>query len=280
MIGEPYSTQDSSGAWFNVHVPLPQDSNVVNRTEFYRQGVSLPDHTVGAKGRDVVVGNEDFVVGGMLLLFGVLVFIVYRGHEAIWWRMKDFFLGRRLFGGEQPEGTGGEALYVFLLTAIGAVCLSLVFFEAVAEQNGPVSSVGMPYWLMGVFFVAFMMTVYLKVWLYAWVNWIFFDEESSQRWIRGYMTQTSLATFVFYPLALMDILHSINPEIVIGSVILVVILHELTLFYQLIVNFKVRKYGYLLIILYFCSVELMPTLISGYMAAGLGDNSIVKNLFY
>ena len=280
MCGEPLSAQDRSGAWSIAHVPLPQDSNVVNCTEFYRQGVSLPDRTVGAKEREAVVGNNDYVLGGMLLLFGVLATIVCRSREAIWWRMKDFFQGRRHFGGELPEGTGGMALHVLLLTAIGAACLSLILFDAMAEQNSPVSSAGMPYWLIGAFFLVCMGAICLKVGLYSWVNWNFFDGESSQRWIRGYLTQTSLTTFFFYPLALMDILRSISHEFVIGCVILVAFLYELTLFYQLIVNFKVRKYGYLLIILYFCSVELMPTLVLGYLAASLGDNSIVKNLFY
>lgn len=280
MLGEQLTTRGSRDAWSLTNVPLPQDSNVVNRTEFYRQGVALPDRTVGAKGRSVVMGDNDFVVGGMLLLLGVLAFIICKGHEAIRWRMKDFFLGRRHFGGEQPEGTSSEALHVFLLTVIGSVSAALMLFDDLAVENAPILPASMPYWLIGAFFVAYMGAIYLKVGLYACVNWVFFDEESGLRWLRGYLTLTSLVTFFFYPLALMDLLNSVRHEIVIGIVILVVFFYELTLFYQLFVNFKVRKYGYLLIILYFCSVELMPTLVLGHLAVGLGSNDIVKNLFY
>ena len=84
----------------------------------------------------------------------------------------------------------------------------------------------------------------------------------------------------FYLIAVLDVFSDLAHEIVIGGAILVVILYEVLLFYKLIVNFRVRKYGYMFIFLYFCSVELLPTLVFGHLAVWITDSFIVKNYLY
>ena len=96
----------------------------------------------------------------------------------------------------------------------------------------------------------------------------------------GYLLMTALTAFLLYPLALLDIFAHVSRETVIGGAILVVFLYELLLFYKLTANFKVKKYGYMLIFLYFCSVELLPTLVFGHLAVWYSDNYLVKNILY
>ena len=52
--------------------------------------------------------------------------------------------------------------------------------------------------------------------------------------------------------------------------VIVLILYELMLFFKLNINFRTKKYGYMLIFLYFCSVELMPVLVLGHFFQKLG----------
>ena len=94
------------------------------------------------------------------------------------------------------------------------------------------------------------------------------------------MLLTTLTAFLFYPLALLDVFAHIRHEIVIGGAILVGVLYEFMLFYKLIANFRVKKYGYMLIFLYFCTVELLPTLVFGHLTVWLSDNYLVKNILY
>ena len=137
-----------------------------------------------------------------------------------------------------------------------------------------------PYWLYAAGWLVLQLFVYAKSCLYSIVNFTFFDREPSRKWISGYLLMTSLTAFLFYPIALMDVFSHLSHEIVIWSAILVVVLYELLLFYKLIANFKVKKYGYMLIFLYFCSVELLPTLVFGHLAVWFSDNYIVKNILY
>ena len=69
-------------------------------------------------------------------------------------------------------------------------------------------------------------------------------------------------------------------EIVTASVILVVLLYEILMFYKLFANFKKKKGGYLLFFLYFCSVEMLPALVVWDVAMLFSGNIIVKNLLY
>ena len=128
--------------------------------------------------------------------------------------------------------------------------------------------------------VVFLAFVYLKAGLYALVNWTFFDTDSNQRWMRGYLLMTALTAFLFYPLLLLDVFAHLRHEIVIGGAILVVIMYELLLFYKLNLNFRARKYGYMLIFLYFCTVELIPTLVLGHLAVWFCDNYLDNNILY
>ena len=256
------------------------DSNVIRQTELYKQGVLLPDRTVAVGERDFAVSNDDYIVVGMAVMFFILAAILYRSRNVLWHRLRDFFTTKRTYTEDDEKDISDEAIHVFLLISISSICLSCIFFDDRIALSSFLSVTGIPYWLFGAGFVACMVFIYLKAWLYSMVNWIFFDSDSSQKWIVGYMLLTALTAFLFYPLVLLDVFAHLSHEIVIRGAILVVVLYELLLFYKLIANFRVKKYGYMLIFLYFCSVELLPTLVFGHLAVWFSDNYIVNNILY
>jgi len=69
-------------------------------------------------------------------------------------------------------------------------------------------------------------------------------------------------------------------EIVTGCVIMVVFLYESLLFYKLFINFRTQTDGYLLNILYFCTVELLPTLVVNDVLVWVSRSVIVQNFVY
>ncbi len=256
------------------------DSNVIRQTELYKQGVLLPDRTMVVGERDFAVRNDDYIVAGMAVMFFILAAILYRSRNVLWHRLKNFFTTKRTYTDDDTEGNSDEAIHVFLLISISAISLSCMFLDDRIALSSFLPVTGIPYWLFGAGFVMCMAFIYFKAWLYLLVNWVFFDRDSSQRWIVGYLLLTALTAFLFYPLALLDVFAHIRHEIVIGGAILVGVLYEFMLFYKLIANFRVKKYGYMLIFLYFCTVELLPTLVFGHLTVWLSDNYLVKNILY
>ncbi len=264
----------------NDSIWLASDSNVIRQSELYKQGILLPDRTVPVGERSFAVRNDDYLVTGMAVMFFLLAVILYRSRNVFLYRLKNFFTSKRTYTDDDVEGNSDEAIHVFLLISISALSLSCILLDDQLSLSSCLSVTGVPYWLFGAGFVVCLSFIYLKAWLYSLVNWTFFDKDSSQRWMVGYLLMTALTAFLFYPLALLDVFAHIRHEIVIGGAILVGVLYEFMLFYKLIANFRVKKYGYMLIFLYFCTVELLPTLVFGHLTVWLSDNYLVKNILY
>lgn len=259
---------------------LASDSSALQQTELVKQGILLPDRNVPMEERTYMMGGDDYVVAGMAVMFFLLALILYRSRAVLLFRLKNFFTSQRTFEEEKVENASAEAVTGFLLICISALCLSCLFLVGRMEQSSFITTIGAPYWLFAAGLVACLVFVGLKAWLYSIVNWTFFDSESSHTWMKGYLLLTGLTAFLFYPLTLLDVFAHLREEIVTGGAILVVVLYELLLFYKLNVNFRARKYGYVLIFLYFCTVELLPTLVFGHLALWFSDNYIVNNILY
>lgn len=256
------------------------DSSVIHRTEFYREGVALPDSTVPMDERLYSVGEDSGVVIAMMVAGWVLAVVMYYFRVVFRHRLKDFFTAKRLYVEESVGDNGGEAASVFLLMVTSAFCLSMIFFNGIVEQCGTIPVVDIPYWLYAVGTLVCLCFIYLKAGIYSVVNWVFFDQESASRWMQGYFILTAFTAYFFYPIALIDTYSLSWGKVATGSVILVVIIYELLLFYKLLVNFKAKKNGYLMIFLYFCSVEMLPALVMWHLATLFNGNIIVKNLLY
>ena len=254
-------------------------SNVINSTEFYQQGITLPDRTVPMQELNYVVSGDDYVVAGMILLFCMLATVFHKGKSMLLYRLKDFFTTKRQYREDYVSDSVNEVICIFLLIVISALSLSLVFFDDYFElYHNPVDDV--PYWLLGAGAIACFAFVYIKAGIYSLVNWVFFDPEANTKWMSSYFLMTALTAFFFYPVALIDVFFDDRRTIATAVAILIGIVYEILLFYRLFTNFKAKKYGYLLIFLYFCSVEIMPVLVLWRVVGWLNDNVIVENIIY
>lgn len=257
------------------------NSNVVNRTEYYKIGASMPDDTVAMAVRPQPIGNDTLIAGSMVLMFFILSAIVCKGRAMLLHRIKELFtFSRKSSIDECAADNSGESLSLFLLLLMAATCASVIFFNPIIEESTTIPYVDTPYWLYaagtGVAFGVFC----LKMCLYKIVNWVFFNRASRQRWTTYYMYATAFTVVTLYPTALLSTFHETSRHIVFWTVIFTFILYEVVLFCKLLVNFKIRSYGYLLIFLYFCSVELMPAVVTWQIASYYSRNIIVKILLY
>jgi hypothetical protein len=220
--------------------------------------------------------SNGLVMATMALAFIVVAAIFFVSRSALMYRIKDFFASRRLYVDASDITSTKWKIYVFTLIFVSASSLSLMYWESLSEQAGSV----VPYWLMAACFLVLLCFFYVKAWVYSLVNWVFFDSETSRSWMSGYLLLTALTAFPFYLIALLDVYGVWNHEFVIPGVILVVVVYELLLFYKLFINFPARRDGYLLNILYFCTVELLPTLVLNYGMVWVSGNVIVQNYIY
>ncbi len=280
MISSSPSTHSTPSTVDYDSILTAVDSNCINRSEQYKIGSGMPDRDVAMVGRSYAISNDDYVTGGMIVLFLVLAAIVHRGGNTLLYKIKDFFSSKRQYSDESVNDNSGDVWMVFMLVAIASLCVSLVFFDHLADRYGFDPELHIPYWVLAAGFAVTMALVYAKAWLYTLVNWVFFDSESNKKWIRSYFLLTSLTAFVLYPLSLFDVFFENSLQIVMWCTLFLLVLYELLLFYRLLVNFKSKKYGTLLIFLYFCSVEVLPTIVLWNLSSWASDSFIVKNIVY
>lgn len=253
--------------------------NFINKTEYYKVGKDLPDHDIAMVERPYRAGKDDILMGCTLIIFAIISIVLYRNRDPFKFKLKDFFTSKRTYSNE--KGTEGKnmAYSIFLLISIGVLSLSLMLFDHLAKTIGFSTVLGIPYWLFAGGYVIGMAFVYIKAWIYVIVNWTFFDSESGTKWMEGYLTLTALTSFLIFPISLLSILTNEYETFVTWTLIFTFILYELMLFFKLFVNFETKKYGYLLIILYFCSVELIPTIVMSRILVWGIDNYIDKILY-
>ena len=256
------------------------DSNVITKTEFYQKGVTLPERTVAMKEQEYMPRNDDYVVGGVAVMFFVIALVLFFQRATYPYRLKEFFSNKRLYIEEGSNENSGGALSTFLLISISTLCLTLIYFNDMAGIHEFNTGVGVPYWIIAAGYVACMSVVFVKAMLYSIVNWVFFSREECRRWKNGYFLITSLTALPIYPATLLYLFCPDSRNMVTVCGIFIVIVYEILLIYKLFVNFTTKIHGYLPLFLYFCSIEMMPAIVIWYICDWINNSFIVKNLIY
>ena len=256
------------------------DSNVINRTSYYKNGLSLPDNDIAMAERAYSVGNDNFISLGMLSLFIILTIVLSNNRATIAYRIKDFMSPKRTYMNERSNNNVKEALCIFLLILISSLSISALWANPLMEKSIAETTLEAPFWLYAIGSAIILTFVYVKIQAYTIINWVFFNNEACKRWTSSYLFLASVTAIILYPAAIVSTYVPEAREVASLVVILAFILYEILIIYKLFVNFKIKKYGYMLIFLYFCSVELVPTLAIWQLASYLSGYIIEKNLLY
>lgn len=195
-----------------------------------------------------------------LVVLTVMVFIiVYRQRQYVAYRLRDFFSRDELYTFSRPQSVSNNyfamgSLLLLSCCSLGLIVSGLPMYYPVVGQMGSGFHLGLKVaWWSLLFFL-------LKGLVYGLVNWVFFRHEQNVRWVSSYFFLTGVFSFLLYPFALIELYAGLSRKLLTVILLFLFITYEILLFYKLIVNFRAKRYGYLLIFLYFCAVELLPAL--------------------
>ena len=252
--------------------------NAINSSKYYSAGKGLPDHGVPMAERSYTLGGDRNVLLAVVFVFVVVALTLYHSRLLLAFRLKKYFTSKRIYSDENVNDNRNEVLINLVVVCVGAFSQSLLLYHCLSEVVTFPSYYEKPYWIIGFGTLMFFVFVYLRAVIYQIVNWTFFDHERIRRWINGFFLVTELEAYAFYVVALMSVFPHFDVKSVIISSILIVFVYELLLLYKLIVNFTNNFYGVLLIILYFCSVELMPIALAWHFLSWVFNSNLVNNL--
>ena len=236
----------------------------LEQTAEYVQGRQLPDADVAGLLRASSQATEQWVVIGIIVLLAAMLLIVCSNLGYLTYRIKDFFSSERRFSNVPQQTTASEVPTIVVPMLIGSLSLGVIAAGNIGDSAGLhrfAPDTWMLYLVLGSVALVWMLA---KTILYAVVNWVFFDPRRNRKWLGSYFFLSAIFLALMLPLAICQLYTDITPKEVAICLQGMLILYELLLFFKLIANFQSKRYGILLIFLYFCTAEILPLLIAGH----------------
>ena len=225
------------------------------------RGMAVPDKGMVSAMRKKTLANDANTAGLLLLTFICLSIIFSKGRYLIAYRIKDFFHSKRKYSDEFVNPNTSAWRNTFVLCSVLSLSLSMVFYFFTRDNySSAMWNPYIPFMLVIGCFLVCLAWIYLKALLYYFLNWIFFDRESNKKWMSSYFLIYSLLSFVVFPISLLAIFGNLTPQVTLYSLLFVLIIAKILLFFKVVSNFKVKNGEYLYIFLYFCAVEIVPAL--------------------
>ncbi len=237
---------------------------------YYRDNYFFPDsllYSKGTGGRSGVAGDPlpysvkgDNLITSILLVCFILVLLgLSKTGRLIARQTKGFFNEHRRHTAEYTETTNEYRFQFFLVlqTCILFAVLSFLYTQKFVDTTFFVMPV---YLQLAIFFGVFVVYFFIKPLLYLIVNSVFFDKGENAIWFKSLLFITSVEGLALFPLVV--ILSYIDFSYIYGAfyVCFVIIMVKILLFYKCFVTFFRQKVFCLQIILYFCTLEIIPLL--------------------
>ena len=133
-----------------------------------------------------------------------------------------------------------------------------------------------PYILFGAFFLLWIVYFLVKRMMSGFVNWVFFRSEKIFTWQRAYTFLYVMESLLFLPVALSVAYLPIPHEKVLILVLSLIVFVKILLLFKTFQIFFPKMYGTLHLIVYFCTLEIMPLLVLWQALAYADSLSMVK----
>jgi len=218
---------------------------------------------------------DDGVTLLLLCCFFMSAYVLSRSRKFLGQLAKDFLLNRErtsIFAATTATDMRYMLLLILQTCVLAAVCTFNYFIDVRPELGERIP----PYVLLGLYLAVCLVYLFLKWVTYSFLGWIFFDGNRTTLWMEAYSTLLYYLGFALFPFALFLVYFdlSLQSTVIIG--LFLVFFTKILMFYKWIKLFCINLYGILLLILYFCALEIIPCFIMYQGVLQLNDYLIIK----
>jgi len=257
----------------------------VQLPQYYREGFfskdslfhpELPGGRYGMAGDPVpYTAHGDNIITSLLLVSFIMAVVSVASAKGFIARQAKSFFYKQREGITEVTETTTELYFQGFLVVLTCLLMALLFYFNTTDY-GDTLTLPTPYHLIAIYLAMTAVYWIAKVVLYSVVNSIFFGGKRNGQWIKSLLFITSLEGVLIFPLVLLQAYLDLGSEKVLtGFVIVLVFVKLLTIFKTYIIFFR-QNVVQLQIILYFCTLEIIP-LLAFWGALGITANSLKIN---
>jgi hypothetical protein len=221
----------------------------------------LPGGRYGVAGDPVPYSvHQDNVITSLLLacfIFSVIAFANAR--RFIIRQAKNFFYPPREGMSDIAE-TSNELRFQMALVFITCLLISLLFYFYTLNYIGETFILRSQYTLITIFLAITIGYFLIKGGLYTFTNLVFFDGKRNQQWLKSMLFIITVEGVLFFPAILLGAYFELDVEKIGLYVIISLVFVKLLTIYKCYSIFFRRNVVSLQIILYLCTLEIVPLL--------------------
>lgn len=220
--------------------------------------------------------RDDWITSLVLMCFFMLVFIGNKIKSRFIPQFKDFFFPLRnksvVDDGEVTIERHADVILMLIMSMMGSLAFFIYTQSRMNFSMGQIS----PYMLIGLYIGLWIAYFIFKTLLSQFVNWIFFDKTSRKSWRKSNSFLISVESMLLFPVAIITVYFNLSLVISCWIILLIGIITKSLLFYKTYQIFFGKFYGILHLFVYFCTLEMMPLLVTLKVLTLVTDELIVK----
>ncbi len=245
-----------------AHVDLEKydlRKNYFSDKEYFHPELRVNQIGMAAEPVTYRLSSDDYVTGLLLASFFIASLFIARNIGILADRTRNFF--RFHHDGDfsmsaNPETKG----HVFLILQT-CLTLAILFFDYTQLNLTEVFNQVSPYILLGMDTAICFAYFVAKLALYKVVNWVFFDRAQNRQWLESYLLMVTLLGLSLFALALLVVYFDLSFKPLGITVVLLVSTFKLLQLIKCKQIFFAYRFSGVHLILYFCTLELIPVLL-------------------
>lgn len=221
--------------------------------------------------------SDDYVTGILMLSFFLVAWVIARSWHFLAGSVKDFFYDQKQenrFDSRTDSELRGQLFLVFQTCFV----LGVLFFDYTQEHMTEVFNQISPYKILGASVSVCIVFYLVKLLLYTFVNYVFFDRNRSRQWIETQFLSILALGLALLPVTLLVVYFDISFRSLTILFVLTLTVIKALLLYKCSRIFFAYKGGGVHLILYFCALEIIPILIL-WRALSYANNYLMTIVF-
>ncbi|KAA6332611.1 hypothetical protein EZS27_018897 [termite gut metagenome] len=201
--------------------------------------------------------TDNGVVIILLGCFFLSAFVIARSKRFLFQQIKDFITHRERFSIFVTSGVT-DMRYLILLVLQTCVLTGFCIFSYISSELPEFAERSFSLSLFGIYICVCLVYLLFKWILYSFLGWVFFDTVKTNVWIECYSTLTYWVGFALLPCVLFLVYLDLSTVFIVVTGIILIGTVEILIFYKWVKLFLGNLSNILLLILYFCAIEITP----------------------